>query len=80
MPIFTDRQHSIAHNKVIVIDGDTVITGSFNFSAAAENSNAENLIILTGRPKIAAACTKDFEEHLAHSGEYKGVNPTPAAE
>src|SRR6185503_15389039 len=28
---FTDGKHAIAHNKVIVLDGATVITGSFNF-------------------------------------------------
>jgi phosphatidylserine/phosphatidylglycerophosphate/cardiolipin synthase-like enzyme len=38
--------HAIDHNKVMVIDGETVITGSFNFTAAAEERNAENLLII----------------------------------
>lgn len=37
---------TIAHNKVMVIDGRTVITGSFNFTKAAEESNAENLLVI----------------------------------
>jgi phosphatidylserine/phosphatidylglycerophosphate/cardiolipin synthase-like enzyme len=37
---------AIAHNKVMVIDGQRVITGSFNFTAAAQNHNAENLLVL----------------------------------
>jgi len=41
-----DARHAIAHNKVMVIDGQTVITGSFNFTKAAEQSNAENLLII----------------------------------
>jgi phosphatidylserine/phosphatidylglycerophosphate/cardiolipin synthase-like enzyme len=39
-----DSAHEIAHNKVIIIDGETVITGSFNFTKAAEEKNAENLL------------------------------------
>jgi phosphatidylserine/phosphatidylglycerophosphate/cardiolipin synthase-like enzyme len=41
-----DAQHTIAHNKVIIIDGETVITGSFNFTKAAEESIAENLFVI----------------------------------
>jgi len=38
---FIDTKHTISHNKVIIIDGNVVITGSFNFTKAAESSNAE---------------------------------------
>jgi phosphatidylserine/phosphatidylglycerophosphate/cardiolipin synthase-like enzyme len=41
-----DAQHAIAHNKVMVIDGLTVITGSFNFAKAAEDNNAQNLLVI----------------------------------
>jgi len=41
-----DAQHAIAHNKVMIIDGETVITGSFNFTKAAEENNAENLLVI----------------------------------
>ena len=43
IPVRSDAVHAIAHNKVMVIDGDTVITGSFNFTKAAEERNAETL-------------------------------------
>src|ERR1039458_7346670 len=46
IPCFIDAQHAIAHNKVMVIDGLTVITGSFNFTKAAEANNAENLLVI----------------------------------
>ncbi|MGD0886318.1 MAG: phospholipase D family protein [Thermodesulfovibrionales bacterium] len=35
IPTYIDAQHAIAHNKIIIIDGETVITGSFNFTKAA---------------------------------------------
>jgi phosphatidylserine/phosphatidylglycerophosphate/cardiolipin synthase-like enzyme len=46
IPCLIDNAHAIAHNKVMVIDGQTVITGSFNFTKAAEVNNAENLLII----------------------------------
>jgi Putative peptidoglycan binding domain/PLD-like domain len=32
--------------KIIIIDGETVIAGSFNFTKAAQEKNAENLLII----------------------------------
>lgn len=39
----------IAHNKIMIIDEKTVVTGSFNFTNAAEHNNTENLIILRSK-------------------------------
>lgn len=41
-----DRVLCIAHNKVMIIDEKIVITGSFNFTNAADKRNAENVIII----------------------------------
>jgi hypothetical protein len=41
-----DEQPSIAHSKIIIIDGVSVITGSFNFTHSAQQYNAENLIVI----------------------------------
>ena len=41
-----DKVAGIAHNKVIIIDGHKVITGSFNFTEAADRRNAENIILI----------------------------------
>jgi phosphatidylserine/phosphatidylglycerophosphate/cardiolipin synthase-like enzyme len=46
IPTFIDSVHAIAHDKTIIIDGKTIITGSFNFTKAAEEKNSENLLIL----------------------------------
>jgi phosphatidylserine/phosphatidylglycerophosphate/cardiolipin synthase-like enzyme len=34
------------HHKVIVLDGEIVITGSYNFTQSAENKNDEDLLII----------------------------------
>ena len=65
-----DAQHAIAHNKVMVIDSATVITGSFNFTKAAEAKNAENLLILTEAPDLVKAYEANIQTHAAHAHPY----------
>jgi len=48
------------HHKVIVIDGSLVITGSYNFSTSAEESNDENLVVLHS-PELASLFLIEFE-------------------
>jgi phosphatidylserine/phosphatidylglycerophosphate/cardiolipin synthase-like enzyme len=62
-----DAHHAIAHNKVMLIDGRTIVTGSFNFTAHAESHNAENLIIIKGHSDLISAYRHDFEHHKAHA-------------
>jgi phosphatidylserine/phosphatidylglycerophosphate/cardiolipin synthase-like enzyme len=71
IPVKIDAQHAIAHNKVMVIDGETVITGSFNFTKAAEANNAENLLVIRDR-KLAERYSRNWEEHEKHSEVYVG--------
>ena len=61
-----DGEHAINHNKVMVIDGETVMTGSFNFTSAADGKNAENLLIIKDRA-LAQRYTEDWYVHAAHS-------------
>jgi phosphatidylserine/phosphatidylglycerophosphate/cardiolipin synthase-like enzyme len=64
IPVLIDHVHQIAHSKIIIIDGQEVITGSFNFSAAAENENAENLLILDDKT-LAARYQKNWDEQAS---------------
>lgn len=61
-----DGEHAIAHNKVIVFDGKVVITGSYNFSAAAESRNAENLLVVRD-VVLARRYEGDWLVHFLHS-------------
>jgi len=60
------------HNKIIIIDKSVLVTGSFNFTKAAEESNAENLLILKGNKALVERYVENFEEHKEHSEVYKG--------
>ena len=46
----------------MVIDGATVITGSFNFTKSAEDSNAENLLVIRSR-MLASRYTDNWKVH-----------------
>lgn len=62
-----DAQHAIAHNKIMIIDRGTIITGSFNFTHQAEAENAENLLVIKGHGTLVKAYMGSFGVHKAHS-------------
>lgn len=62
IPTYIDAKYAIAHSKNIIIDGATIITGSFNFTKSAEYRNAETLLIIKGFPEVA----RKFEANFAH--------------
>ena len=49
------------HHKVMIIDGEIVITGSYNFSRSAETRNDENMIFIYNR-EIAELFLDEFEK------------------
>jgi phosphatidylserine/phosphatidylglycerophosphate/cardiolipin synthase-like enzyme len=71
IPTFIDAVHAIAHNKVIIIDREVVITGSFNFTRAAEEKNAENLLIIRSK-ELANVYLENWDNHKRHSEKYEG--------
>ena len=73
VPTFFDAKHAIAHSKIMLIDGMTILTGSFNSTKAAEASNAENLLVIRGEPKLYAAYLENLEEHFGHFERHEGL-------
>ncbi|TCS72417.1 phospholipase D-like protein [Sulfuritortus calidifontis] len=75
IPVYLDGQHAAAHNKIMVIDAGqptaTVITGSFNFTHAAQYRNAENALLLRGNPLLADAYAANWRRHRTHSLPYR---------
>ena len=70
IPVMIDDKHAIAHNKIMIIDRQTLITGSFNFTKAAEEKNAENLLIFKGNRELVGKYLYNFQDHLSHSEPY----------
>jgi len=69
IPVKIDAAHGAARNAVIIIDGETVITGSFPFTPAAEEHHAENLLIIRNR-SLAERYLRNYLEHARHSEPY----------
>lgn len=74
LPMKTDKTEKLFHNKYLVIDGTTVITGSYNWSENAEQNNAENVVIIHDIPS-ANAFTADFNKHWEHSTPFATRTP-----
>jgi phosphatidylserine/phosphatidylglycerophosphate/cardiolipin synthase-like enzyme len=75
VPIRLDKKHTEAHNKVMIIDGHTVITGSFNFTEEAERENAENLLVIKDT-LLAKQYAENWHHHWEHFDDEK-LNVTP---
>lgn len=63
--------YKILHDKVIIIDGKTVQTGSFNYTKSAVTSNSENVIVLWAQPDIAARYTAHWQDRWDIGKDFK---------
>lgn len=62
VPTKGNSRYSIMHNKFIIIDGDTLQLGSFNYSSSAEKRNAENVLIIRNHPQVIGAYTEQWQK------------------
>ena len=73
--VWLDGAHAAAHDKVILIDaalpGATVITGSYNFTRAAQQANAENVVVLSGNRALTDRYLANFEKHRSESTPWR---------
>ncbi|MGL4554484.1 MAG: phospholipase D family protein [Gemmataceae bacterium] len=80
VPVRTADRYAIMHSKFLVVDGATVQTGSFNYTAAAERQNAENVLVLRGHPDVAAAYERQWRRLWDESRAFRPAARTaPAA-
>ncbi len=75
VPVFIDSAHNSAHNKVMVIDAGSpeaaLITGSFNFTQAAQHKNSENVLVIRGNKALTDLYLKNWQQHYEHSEPYR---------
>lgn len=69
IPVFLDNKHSIANNRVMIIDKKKVFTGSFDFNKASEQMIADNLLVLES-PELANLYRENWLSHREHSETY----------
>jgi len=62
--IYMDKNPNNMHHKFIVIDAQTLITGSYNFSKSAEKENDENCLIIED-PALAGLYQNELEKMIA---------------
>ena len=67
IPVWIETRYQAAHNKTMVIDAGTpgavVITGSYNWTVAAQRRNSENVLIVSGAAELAQAYKANWERH-----------------
>lgn len=69
IPVYLDGSHAVMNNRLIIIDGRIVMTGSFSFNSASETMNAENLLFLQST-ELAKLYREDWLSHKKHSEKY----------
>jgi phosphatidylserine/phosphatidylglycerophosphate/cardiolipin synthase-like enzyme len=66
IPVLVDTVPGLMHNKIMVIDGETALTGSFNYTWGAEHWNAENLLVVQDSA-LAAEYLRNWNQRAAQS-------------
>lgn len=61
VPVRVNSMYAIMHSKYIIVDGRSVETGSYNYSGAARDKNAENVLVIKEVPQIAAEYEKNWQ-------------------
>lgn len=69
IPVLIDAAHAIAHSKYIILGHDRIITGSFNFTRAAEEKNSENLLVIQNQT-LATQYLMNWQQHAGHATAY----------
>lgn len=71
VPVRIDDDFAIAHSKIMILDEETVITGSFNFTKAAEERNAENVLVIRGNKELAKLYLQNWHWRWDATETYK---------
>lgn len=72
LPVYPDANEGLMHHKVIIIDDEIVITGSYNFTSSADRKNDENVLVLFDK-NIARAFNEEFQRVYAQAKKEAGA-------
>lgn len=69
--VYLNDTLAASHNKIVIVDGGlpaaTVVTGSYNFTHAAQSKNAENVVVISGNRAVTDRFVENFDSHRRHS-------------
>ena len=71
VPVRIDDDFAIAHSKIMILDDENIVTGSFNFTKAAEERNAENVLVIRGNKELAKLYMQNWQWRWDASEAYK---------
>ena len=73
--VFLNSAYAAAHDKIVILDGAgsgaAVITGSYNFTAAAQAKNAENVVVISGNRALTDRFVANFAFHRNQSQPWR---------
>jgi phosphatidylserine/phosphatidylglycerophosphate/cardiolipin synthase-like enzyme len=76
--VYLNASHAAAHDKIVIIDGDsaaaTVITGSYNFTRAAQARNAENIVVISGNRAVTDRFVENFARQRNRSDPWRSTS------
>ncbi|MGY5800588.1 phospholipase D family nuclease [Rhizobium sp. LEGMi12c] len=72
IPVWIDYEPAIAHSKVIIVDGRLVIGGSYNYTAAAQKRNTENVTFMESE-ELAREYLANWDSRLKGSRVFEGT-------
>jgi phosphatidylserine/phosphatidylglycerophosphate/cardiolipin synthase-like enzyme len=59
-----DGNPALMHHKFMIVDGELVVTGSYNWSTAAEDRNDENFVVIRDK-EVVDRFTQEFNRLLS---------------
>lgn len=72
--VYLNDTLAASHNKIVIVDGASaaaaVITGSYNFTQAAQSKNAENVVVISGNRAVTDRFVDNFERHRSQSSRW----------
>ncbi len=71
IPVYIGYKPAISHSKIMIIDEQKIITGSFNFSDSAQKRNAENPLIITGDLLLVEQYVENWKNRQSQSKPYE---------
>jgi phosphatidylserine/phosphatidylglycerophosphate/cardiolipin synthase-like enzyme len=63
--------YPIHHDKVVIVDSETVELGSFNYSDAAAHRNSENVLVNWHNPQLARVYLEHFGRNYRQANPYQ---------